>query len=362
MTDGTPASGTGAGAGTVGTGPGAATGERADTALVHGVGARAVEWLYAHRDDFRLDPDVDPETGFLERFKPIGELALIGAVLFREGVSGSRESELVRRLLDHVWHEGLDSGHMLVRGQLIEPISPIPFEVYLPFRELGYADPAVERAVRLNQRLDSWAAFEVKPVRRLGLTAFQDRYAALAASERPEPPAPTEEPEAPSRTASRTAALAADLRRTWLAARPEPWTVEGHIAYDITHTVFHLTEWGRAPEGLPDGLADYLTAWLPAWLDDWLDLERWDLLGELLVVDACLPEATLDARAWRGFAAAQQPDGAMPALRAMPEGDPDGVFDVVYHPTLVAAFASILATSRAMAALSGSPAAGGAAR
>ncbi len=87
------------------------------------------------------------------------------------------------------------------------------------------------------------------------------------------------------------------------------------------------------------------------WIDDWLDLERWDLLGELLVVDACLPRPTLDEPAWRAFAAAQQPDGAMPAVRTMPEGDPDTVFDMVYHPTLVAAFASVLATSRALSEL-----------
>ncbi len=132
---------------------------------------------------------------------------------------------------------------------------------------------------------------------------------------------------------------------------PEPWTVEGHTAYDITHTVFHLTDWGERPDGLPEPVAEYLATWLPVWIDDWLDLERWDLLGELLVVDACLPRPTLDEPAWRAFAAAQQPDGAMPAVRTMPDGDPDTVFDMVYHPTLVAAFASVLATSRALSEL-----------
>jgi hypothetical protein len=356
MTDGSqadPSGGTTADVGTGSGGTGTIAAPRADTALVHTVGARAVEWLYEHRDGFRLEPDAAPETGFLERFKPIGELAMIGSVLFREGVAGSRQSDLVRRLLDHAWHDALDSGQMLVRGQRTEPISPIPFEVYLPFRELGYADPAVERAVRLNQRLGSWAAFEVKPVRRLGLTAFRQRFAAVTAPGGPTGTGPGGPSWAETGTADAGAAgLEADLRRTWLAARPEPWTVEGHIAYDLTHTVFHLTEWGRDPGGLPADLADYLATWLPAWLDDWLDLERWDLLGELLVVDACLPGATLDARAWQGFAAAQRPDGAVPALRTMPEGDPDDVFDAVYHPTLVAAFASTLAMSRAMAELS----------
>jgi hypothetical protein len=204
--------------------------------------------------------------------------------------------------------------------------------VYLPFKELGYSSPEAERAFRLNQRLDSFAALEMSPVRRLGLSAFQRRFGL-----------PPRLPEA-------------DLvGATWLGRAPEPWTVEGHIAYDITHTVFHLTDWGERPEGLPAEVADYLATWPPVWLDDWLDLQRWDLLGELLVVDACLPRLTFDERAWEGFAAAQQPDGAMPAVRTMPQGEPDEVFDIVYHPTPVAAFASVLATSRALTHLVRTP-------
>jgi hypothetical protein len=96
--------------------------------------------------------------------------------------------------------------------------------------------------------------------------------------------------------------------------------------------------------------------WLPVWIDDWLDLRRWDLLGELLVVDACLPDPTLDERGWAGFAAAQQADGAMPAVRDMPAvGNGDALFDALYHPTLVAAFASALATSRALTELAHAP-------
>ncbi|GGL64314.1 hypothetical protein GCM10010129_04990 [Streptomyces fumigatiscleroticus] len=304
-----------------------------DPRLVHTVGVRAMEWLWDHRDGFRLEPDVDPEVGFLERFKPIGELASICRVLFREGVAGSRQAELARRLLDHAWRETLDGGRMLVRGQRTEPVSPIPFEVYLPFKELGYSQPEVERAALLNHRLDSWNFLEVRPTRLLGLSAFQRRFGLT--------------PRTPEAEA---------LNATWLAHTPEPWTADGHIGYDITHAVFHLTDWGEHPDGLPEHIADYLATWLPVWIDDWLDLRRWDLLGELLVVDACLPRPTLDQRAWEGFAAAQQPDGAMPAVGAIPEGEPDAVFDIVYHPTLVAAFASVLGTSRALTELAHSPA------
>ncbi|MFF8831110.1 DUF6895 family protein [Streptomyces sp. NPDC015131] len=300
----------------------------APTRLVHTVGVKALEWLHAHRDGFRPEPDADPETGYLERLKPVGELAVICAVLFREGVAGSRQADLARRLLDHAWRDVLDGGRVLVRGQRTEPLSPIPFETYVPFRELGHSQPELERAIRLNHRLGSWAALEVPPVRRLGLSAFERRYGL--------PPSLPED-EA--------------FRRTWLARRPEPWTVDTRVGYDITHTVFHLTDWGERPGGLPAATAEHLDRWLPVWLDDWLDLRRWDLLGELLVVDACLPRPTLDATAWEGFAAAQRPDGAMPALGEMPTGDPQDVFDIVYHSTLVAAFASVLATSRALTSL-----------
>ncbi|MCX4676574.1 hypothetical protein OG413_14915 [Streptomyces sp. NBC_01433] len=296
---------------------------------IHDVGARALGWLYEHRDGFRLDDDPAPEAGPLDRFKPLGELALIGKVIFREGVAGSQQAALARKLLDHAWHELLGSGARLVDGQRREPLSPVPLEVYVPFRELGFREPSLEAAVRLNHRLSSWGALEVLPVRRLGISAMERRFGV-------EPSVPLDEA----------------YRRTWLARMPEPWTVEGHIAYDITHTVFHLTDWGESPAGLPAEVADYLARWLPVWLDDWLDLGRWDLLGELLVVDACLPRPTLDPAAWQGFAGAQQPDGAMPVMGAMPEGDEESVFDLVYHPTLVAAFASALSLSRAMSDLS----------
>jgi hypothetical protein len=302
------------------------------THLIHTVGVRAVEWLHTHRDGFRLEPDIDPEVGFLDRFKPIGELALICKVLFREGVAGSRQAELARQLLDHIWRRTLDGGRMLVRGQRIEPISPIPFEVYVPFKELGYSQPEIERTALLHHRLRSWAALEVVPVRRLGLATFERRFGLP-------PTIPVEDA----------------VSRTWLARTPEPWTADGRICYSVTHAVFYLTDWGERPEGLPPHIADYLATWLPVWLDDWLDLRRWDLLGELLAIDACLPRPTLDAEVWEHFAAAQQPDGAMPVRETMEKGSPDEVFDVVYHPTLVAAFASVLATSRAMTQLAHAP-------
>src|SRR2546430_2536675 len=94
-------------------------------------------------------------------------------------------------------------------------------------------------ASALCHRLRSWSALELDPTRRLGMAAFQRRFGLT-----PRPPE-------------------ADLvGATWLARTPEPWTVSGHIAYDVTHTVFHLTDWGENPDALPQDIADDLATWL----------------------------------------------------------------------------------------------------
>ncbi|MFF4607729.1 DUF6895 family protein [Streptomyces sp. NPDC001339] len=304
------------------------TATAASPALLHGVGDRALTWLDDHREYFRLAPDdfVDNST-VVERLKPIGELALNMRVLFREGVAGSRQQARAGQLLDFTWRELLDGGNVLARLQHDEPLSPVPLEVYATFHELGHRHPGLEAAVRTGRRTLTWTALEMVPNRRLGVLNAERKLGLVPSGDFDEA-----------------------VARTWLGQLPEPWTVQLHIGYDLTHTVFHLTNWGEFPERIPPAVADYLTRYLPAWTDDWADLEHWDLLGELLVVDACLPRPTLDAGLWERYAAAQSPSGAMPIQRGMPRGDPARVFDLVHHPTLVAAFASAMATSRAMSA------------
>ncbi|MBW1603752.1 hypothetical protein JJV70_16880 [Streptomyces sp. JJ66] len=298
------------------------------TQLLHDVGVGALEWLSAHRDQFRLrERPQDAEDR--ARLKPVGELATIGAALLREGVAGSRQAALVRQLLDFAWREVLDGGTALARMQREEPLSPMPLEFHTPFRELGYRNPDVEQAAALSRQLTSWQALEMLPVRRLGLAVTEERAGLPPSTD-----------------------LAEATARTWLGRTPEPWTLGFHIGYDVTHTVFHLTRWGARPDGLPPDLAAYLAQWLPAWLEDWADAAHWDLLGELLAVDACLPEPALDPGVWERYAAAQHPSGAMPVEGRMPAlDDPAELFDLVHHPTLVAAFASTMATSRALSGL-----------
>ncbi|MFC4857334.1 DUF6895 family protein [Actinophytocola glycyrrhizae] len=85
-----------------------------------------------------------------------------------------------------------------------------------------------------------------------------------------------------------------------------------HACPDVDRRRDARFDWGRHPDHLPAELADYLSLWLPVWIDEWATHRHWDLLGELLVVDACLPEPALDDAVWRYFAAAQTQEGAMP--------------------------------------------------
>lgn len=339
----------------------ATTVTQAPPALLHEVGERALTWLDEHRDHFRLTPgDRAENRALIERLKPIGELALNMRVLSREGVAGTRQQRRAAQLLDFAWRDLLDGGNILAGLQYDEPHSPVPLEVYAAFHELGHRHPGLETAIGTARRTRTWAAMEMVPNRRLSVLNAERRLGLSPSTD-----------------------FDTAVERTWLGRLPEPWTVHLHIAYDITHTVFHLTNWGETPDGMPPRIAEYLTLYLPALLDDWADLRHWDLLGELLVVDACLPRPTLDGRVWELYAAAQDASGAMPAYGGMPgaeggtdadthrdtdggtdradapaDGSTDGevlgperVFDLVHHPTLVAAFASAMATSRAMAAL-----------
>jgi hypothetical protein len=302
-----------------------------DTALMHEVGVKALDWLYDNREGFR--PHRGPRTSAYEakeRLKPIGELAIIGKVIVREGVSGSRQAERTRRLLDFAWRDLLDGGQVLARMQTEEPLSAVPMEIYAPFSELGHRCPALESTLAITTALRSWPV-DAHTVRGLGIRRTQTRAGV---------------------TPPEDADLAHALDATWLSRTPEPWTVGKHTGYDITHTVYHLTDWGERPHRLPPHIADYLAVWLPVWTDDWADIGNWDLLGELLVVDACLPAPELNENVWRRFADAQLSDGLVPDHAGAELGDDRWeTFDLHYHPTLVAAFAAVLATSRALAAL-----------
>ncbi|MFV2175769.1 DUF6895 family protein [Actinomadura sp. LOL_011] len=139
--------------------------------------------------------------------------------------------------------------------------------------------------------------------------------------------------------------------RTWLGCTPDPWTLDWFTAYCVTHTVYHLTDWGSRPQGLPPHLVDYLHRWLPVWLEVWTEIRDWDLVSEFLLVDACLPEPRHPLAAWRALADAQHTTGYVPRTgepgpRDQPQ-DQAGIFHHHQHTTCVAAMAGALSLHRA---------------
>ncbi|MEU4448091.1 hypothetical protein AB0K14_03765 [Actinosynnema sp. NPDC050801] len=130
------------------------------------------------------------------------------------------------------------------------------------------------------------------------------------------------------------------LRQTWLGRTPQPWALDWMTAYCLTHTAFHATDWAAAPAELPPDVAEYLGNWLPAWADVWADVwaeaGQWDLLGELLIVGACLPEPWCDRAAWEPFAQAQHADGLVPRDADPVADDPWQRFHDHQHTAVVA--------------------------
>ncbi|MFF9642055.1 DUF6895 family protein [Kitasatospora aureofaciens] len=297
------------------------------------LGTRALAWLHAHYTDGRgrlTDSTVidlaDPD----DVYKPLCETALAASLVLREGVAGPRDTRAARELLDTAWAQ-LREGDLLYDRQLRHVAITDPLETYAHFARAGYRHAALEELLNSLGRLRAVHALEIQGSRRLAL-ANAWRIAGL--EHRPDWPA-----------------LA---RATWLGARPEPWTIAWVIGYQVTHTVFHLTDWGSRPDCLPEPMRDYLRDWLPVWLDVWLETGEWDLVGELLIVDSCIGEPVTGRTGWEALAALQHPDGLIPRDGTTPVyEDPEDTFREHEHTAVVGVVAATVALSRA---LGGTPA------
>ncbi len=327
---GTPTPGPGAPAGSRGRGPDrsafparpGAGGERPheDAELLDRIVTAALTRVDAMRPSFRLPPDVTTDADPNLTIKPLGELAELTDV-----IRGCHPLPAVRALADDLfgftWQQtgGGELFAELVRG---EPQATYPVELYGVFARAGLRHPAAEELMAATTGLRLWQLARADHTRTLNVLNAERRVGVPEHAE-----------------------FAAVLARTGLGARPEPWALDLRTAYGVTHDVFHVTDWGRAPHRMPRLLADYLRLWLPAWTVNWAEERQWDLTGELLAVAACMPGAAYDPVAWRALAAAQRPDGAVPETGdGPPEGSPpEAEFTGCYHSTLVAAFAATLA-------------------
>ncbi|MFD7714181.1 DUF6895 family protein [Streptomyces sp. NPDC059786] len=295
---------------------------------VREVGEAALDWVFAHRGEFRLDEDALAAHGDVNAsWKPLGELAQVCVSVRRHTAPDEPVHQKASALLEFAWEE-TGRGALFHELQRLEPFATYPMEVYAAFASAGLRHPRYESAAATVARTRGWRMTEQEPNRRLSVLNSERRSGI--------PPHDDD--------------LAGALRRTWLGGLPEPWTFERAAGYTLTHVVFHLTDWGFVPDGLPPDVAAYLRQWLPPWLDTCLEHEQWDLTCELLAVAASLPgppDRAVLAESWARLAAAQDAAGAVPEIGPGPGGRAAAPgFRACYHSTLMAAFAAALTADR----------------
>ncbi|QQQ76883.1 hypothetical protein IOD16_39060 [Saccharothrix sp. 6-C] len=290
--------------------------------VAHDVAAGALGWLHANHELGAFEDDAaiadlnDPD----EAYKPLCELGLASSLVLREGVAGTAEQRAASELLDFSWKQ-MHEGDLLYERQLRHALLTDPLETYVHYARSGLRHEALEQVLAQCSVADSMT--EVLPNRRL---AVANAHRVLGVH--------------------RDDDLVMMLRQTWLGRTPQPWALDWYTAYYMTHTVFHLTDWGALPGDLPPDVVEYLENWLPAWIDVWAEAEQWDLLGELLIVGACLPEPRCERAEWELFARAQHADGFLPRDSGPVDDDPRKRYHDHQHTAVVATIAGTLTLSR----------------
>lgn len=141
-----------------------------------------------------------------------------------------------------------------------------------------------------------------------------------------------------------------ELAAESLLARPPAPPVPRAVAYTITHTAFHLSDFGCVDAGLPDDVRERGERVTRSMIASCARQGLWDLTGELISALSCLggdPVGTPAGQAGiRCLALAQLDNGAIPgrsaANRAQSSLSPAEFFRKAYHTTLVAALMSLI--------------------
>lgn len=128
---------------------------------------------------------------------------------------------------------------------------------------------------------------------------------------------------------------------------PRPMDIED--AYDITHTVFHITDFGARDAGLSPDERQRVLAITDQLTDYFVEIEHWDLIAEFLLARRCLGEdptlTSSGAAAVRALLDAQTTAGDIPgrfaAQGALPAATPLVTFRKSFHTTLVTALAAM---------------------
>ncbi|HEX2315493.1 MAG TPA: hypothetical protein VHJ17_17245 [Thermomonospora sp.] len=288
------------------------------------VADRALSWLHAHRELGAVPADSTEDLGDPDTvYKPLGETTLAASLILRDATAGAGQQVAAQSLADYTWRQ-LGEGDLLYERQLRHTLMTDPLENYAHFARVGYRHPRLDRLLEHHAGLRSIRAIEMIPNRRMAV-ANAARIVGL----------------------DHGVDWAALVRASWLGHTPEPWAIDWMTAYHLTHAVFHATDWGARPDGLPADVTAYLRDWLPVWIDVWREIQQWDLMTELLIVGACLPEPYCDAADWRALAEIQHDDGFVPRDGEPVTGDPAERFRDHQHTVVVTAVAGSIAASRA---------------
>jgi len=300
-------------------------GPAADHALLDAMTVGALTWIDGMRPAFRLPAAAATEADPDHALKPLGELAEL-THLVRDHHPLPAARGLADGLFRFAW-EQTGQGELFAELVRNEPQATYPVELYGVFARAGLHHSGTEELLAVTTSLRHWRVAREDHTRTLGVLNAEHRIGLTPHAD-----------------------FDAVLALTGLGRCAEPWALDRHGVYGITHDVFHVTDWGRAPHRMPTPLAEYLRLWTPAWTETWLEEKLWDLVGELLAVRACLPGAAHDAAAWQRLAGAQRADGAVPETGSVPPDDiaPEDLFLGCYHSTLVTAFAATLARTAAM--------------
>jgi hypothetical protein len=291
--------------------------------LARRVTTRALGWLHRNRhlDSFPAgtSAELNDPNGV---YKSLGETALAAGLVCSAAASLPDEQSAARALLKFGWDQ-LRRGDLLHERQLRYPTMTDPLEIYAHFARAGYRHGRLDGLLAHLAGTDSYRAVEHLPNRRLAVA-----NAARVAGLRP------------------VDGWSSLMEATWLGRRPEPWLIDWMTAYYMTHTVFHVTDWGRQPHALLDAVVDYLTRWLPVWMEVWAEISEWDLLGELVIVDACLPHPQCPADVWRRLASVQRADGLVPRDGKPISSCERQAYADHHHTTVVAVMAGALTLCR----------------
>lgn len=286
----------------------------------------ALSWVSAHRDGFALGADALAEHGDVNTtWKPLGELTQVCVCVRRHTGPADPLHVTASDLLEFAWQQ---TGHGALFAQLqrLEPFATYPLEIYAAFASAGLRHPGYENATATVARTRGWRVTEQEPNRRLSVLNSERRGGLPQHDD-----------------------MARALERTWLAGLPEPWTFELAAGYTLTHVIFHLTDWGLAPQAVPPPVAAYLRNWLAPWLDTCLEDEQWDLGCELLAVASSLPgppDRALLQEAWARLSVARRDSGAVPEVGGGGSRTTEPAFLDCYHSTLMTAFAAVLTVDR----------------